>query len=475
VGSKRKKSIKSRWIKSILTVTVTVLLALAAIIIYSVYNRYITAAEMTIRARISPTVDNFFSAYATDDDDFFALGGNEFVENFAYKDKIELWVLNKNGKIIVSSNAFGASSTVGFQDYYDALVSYDHTGISRSQTNNGEKVLALSYILRDPSGENYGALRYLVSLDDAYDQFIDITFIIILSFTLIIVLITLLGRYFVSSIVRPVEKINNITKEIAKGDFTVRIESNSDDEIGELSDSINEMANRLNEIDRMKNEFISTVSHEIRTPLTAIKGWGETLKSIGNDPEISNKGLDIIISETSRLSDMVEELLDFSRIQNGNMKFIYNKFDIVNLIEDVCLSYLQRAESENKNLYFDVRENTHIMVEADESKLKQVIINLIDNAVKYTESGDEIKVSLERAQKYVTIYIEDNGRGISAKDLPHIKEKFYKADYTVRGTGIGLAVADEIIRNHGGVLNISSNEGEGTLIQITLPVYSTEV
>jgi len=318
-------------------------------------------------------------------------------------------------------------------------------------------------------------LRYLVSLDDAYDQFIDITFIIILSFTLIIVLITLLGRYFVSSIVRPVEKINNITKEIAKGDFTVRIESNSDDEIGELSDSINEMANRLNEIDRMKNEFISTVSHEIRTPLTAIKGWGETLKSIGNDPEISNKGLDIIISETSRLSDMVEELLDFSRIQNGNMKFIYNKFDIVNLIEDVCLSYLQRAESENKNLYFDVRENTHIMVEADESKLKQVIINLIDNAVKYTESGDEIKVSLERAQKYVTIYIEDNGRGISAKDLPHIKEKFYKADYTVRGTGIGLAVADEIIRNHGGVLNISSNEGEGTLIQITLPVYSTEV
>lgn len=467
---KRKKTIKSRWIKSILTVTITVLLTLGSIIIYSVYTQYLTAAEMTIRARISPAVDNFFSSYNTGDEDYFALGANDFVESFTYKDKMELCVLNKNGKVIASSNAFGASSTIEINDYYDALVSYNNTAVSLSETGKGERVLALSYILRDANGSNYGSLRYLVSLDDAYEQFLKITIIILLSFVIIIFTIILLGRYFVSSIVRPVEQINQITKEIAKGDFSVRIDTDSDDEIGELSSSINEMANRLNEIDNMKNEFISTVSHEIRTPLTAIKGWGETLKNIGSDSEITRKGLDIIISETSRLSDMVEELLDFSRMQSGSIKIIYKSFDLIQLLEDVCLSYKQRAETENKKLKFSAEAEKNIYIYADEAKIKQVFINLIDNAVKYTKSGDEIIVSVEKTQKHVTIYVEDTGKGISERDLPHIKEKFYKADYTVRGTGIGLAVADEIIKNHGGVMNISSSLNEGTTIQITLPI-----
>ncbi len=472
---KRKKSIKSRWIKSILTVTIAILLVLATVILYSAYTRYITAAEMTIRARISPSIDHYFSYYNNGDEDFFALGANDFVESFAYKDKIELWVLDESRKIVATSNAFGASSTDSFQDFNDALINYNNTGVSRCKTNSGENVLALSYILRDSNGENYGALRYLVSLEEAYRQLNYVAILVIASFGFIIFIITVLGRYFVSSIVRPVEKINQITKEIAKGDFTVRIETDSDDEIGELSDSINEMASQLNQIDKMKNEFISTVSHEIRTPLTAIKGWGETLKNINGDPDLTNKGLDIIISETSRLSDMVEELLDFSRMQNGNMKIIYSSFDLFNLINDVYLSYLNRAEHEKKDIYFDFSVGEHLTVEADEAKIKQVVINLLDNAFKYTDAGGKIKISIERNQKYVTISIEDNGKGISEKDLPHIKEKFYKADNTVRGTGIGLAVTDEIVKNHGGVLNISSVAGEGTIVQITLPVYALEV
>lgn len=475
MSPKKTRTIKSRWIKSILAFTVAILICLASVILYSVHNRYITAAELTIRARISPSVDHYFSYYNTDNEDFFALGANDFVESFAYKDKIELWVLDKNGRIVASSNAFGASSTSGFQDYKDALISYNKTGISRSKTGTDETVLALSYILRDDNGENYGALRYLVSLDEAYNQFLMITLLVLVSFSIIIFLISVLGRYFVSSIVRPVEKINRITKEIAKGDFNVRIETDSDDEIGELSDSINEMASQLNQIEQMKNEFISTVSHEIRTPLTAIKGWGETLKNINNDPEIVNKGLDIIISETSRLSDMVEELLDFSRMQNGNMKIVYSSFDLYNLVNDVYIGYKKRAESENKKIYIRPRNHKDYAIEADEAKIKQVIINLIDNALKYTAEGGEIEISFDKENKFITMCIEDNGKGISESDLPHIKEKFYKADNTVRGTGIGLAVADEIVRNHGGVLNISSVSGEGTVAQVTLPVYAVEV
>lgn len=475
MSQRRKKSIKSRWIKSILAVTVIILLALASVILYSVYTRYITAAEMTIRARISPAIDHFFSYYNNGDEDFFALGANEFIESFTYKDRMELWVIDKNGKIVATSNAFGASSTRDFQDYNDALISYNHTGIDRTTTGSGENVLALSYILRDASGKNYGALRYLVSLDESYKQFFLITLLVLFSFASIIVLITLLGRYFVSSIVKPVEKINQITKEIAKGEFNVRIETNSDDEIGELSDSINEMARQLNEIDKMKNEFISTVSHEIRTPLTAIKGWGETLKNISNDPDITNKGLEIIISETSRLSDMVEELLDFSRMQNGEIKIFPETFDISVLINDIYLSYKQRAQAENKELILSIKDNARVSIDADQPKIKQVIINLLDNALKYTNENGEIKISVDRNQKFITISVIDNGKGIDQTDLPHIKEKFYKADNTVRGTGIGLAVADEIIKNHGGVLNISSEPGFGTVAEVTLPIHAVEV
>lgn len=471
---KGRKTIKSRWIKNILAVTIAVLIALALTILYSVYTRYITTAELTVRARLSSTVDNFFSYYNTNDENFFALGANDFVENFAYKDIMELLVLDKNGETVVSSNAFGASVTSGNEDYSEALVSYNCTGMSVCKTVDGERVLALSYILRNDTGENYGALRYLVSLEDAYKQFFYISLLVILFFGLIITFLSISGRYFVSSIVRPLEKINSITKVIARGDFSVRLNSDTDDEIGELSESINEMTSRLKEAEAMKNDFISTVSHEIRTPLTAIKGWGETLKNINNNPDLTSKGLDIIISETERLSDMVEELLDFSRMQNGNMKFNFEAFNIVEVLDEVYLTYKQKAETENKQLTKFYDSESCLLIKGDEGKIRQVLINIADNALKYSDESSCIKIGLERNEKYVTIYFIDNGRGISEKDLPHIKEKFYKADNTVRGTGIGLAVADEIIKQHNGNLNIRSKIGEGTVAEIVLPVWLTE-
>ena len=472
--ARKRKTIKSRWIQNILMVTVAILIVLAVTILYSVYTRYITTAELTIRARISSTIDNFFSNYNTSDDNSFAIGANDFVKNFAYKDIMEALVLDRDGKTIVSSNAFGASATVSNQDYRDALVSDNRTGVSVNKTLTGEKVMALTYVLVNATGENYGAIRYLVSLDDAMDQFKIITVIIILFFSLIIILITLLGRYFVSSIVQPVEKINQITKVIAKGDFSVRLETDSDDEIGELSKSINEMAGKLNEIDKMKNEFISTVSHEIRTPLTAIKGWGETLKTINNDPMLTDKGLDIIISETSRLSVMVEELLDFSRMQNDNLKMNFNIICLNEVAYDVFVIYRQRAESENKTFVSELNNAEKVFIKGDEAKIRQVLINIIDNALKYTDEKALIKIGLERNQKYVTMYLTDNGKGISKKDLPYVKDKFYKADNTVRGTGIGLAVADEIIKKHGGTLNIKSEIGKGTTVEAVLPIYNPE-
>ena len=171
---------------------------------------------------------------------------------------------------------------------------------------------------------------------------------------------------------------------------------------------------------------------------------------------------------------MVEELLDFSRIQNSEFKISSGIFKLNSVISDIIISYEQRANSENKALINEISSSEDILIKGDEGKIKQVFINIADNALKYTRENATIKIGLERNQKYVTIYFNDNGKGISEKDLPRVKEKFFKADNTVRGTGIGLAVADEIVRIHGGNLDIESKIGTGTTVKIKLPIYIPE-
>lgn len=471
-----RSSIKSRWVKHILLSVILVSFFCSAIVIYSTCVRYFNTVEMTIRARNSKTVDTFFSAYNNGDDDFFTLGAYRFVENFLYKDMMEVWVLDRNRKMIVSSSGFSDYSSENMEDYALALTASDRIGIKRLRLDSGEPVMAMTYILRSDSGENYGALRYLVSMKDMYFQLIFITLLVAIAYLLIVVLISMSGMYFISSIVNPVTEICKTTGEIAKGDFSARIDYDYyDDEIGELCSSINNMAHQLSEIDKMKNDFISTVSHEIRTPLTAIKGWGETLMKVGSDRQILDKGLGIIVNETARLSSMVEELLDFSRMQGGDIKIIVCEVDLSALTEDIYTFYKSKAEDEQISLTFTKYDDEKLTILCDRDKIRQVLINVIDNAIKYTNPGGKIEISVARIQKYVKISISDTGCGIPQKDLPHVKEKFYKANNTVRGTGIGLAVADEIVRMHRGELNLSSEVGQGTTVEIILPVNFKEV
>ena len=468
-------TVKGRWIKNVLLVFTAVMFLFSCIIIYSSCTRYFNSAELAMRARNSKSVDTFFSQYNNGNPETFAIGAHEFVENFQYRDIMEVWVLDKNGKLLVSSSGFSELSYSNREDYNIALESEDNTGVKRMKLSSGEPVMAMTYILRDSAGNNYGALRYLVSMQDMYNQLFMIIVIVIAAFFLVVALMAISGMYFVSSIVNPVSDICRTTAEIAKGDFSSRIDyDNYHDEIGELCMSINNMAQQLSEIDKMKNDFISTVSHEIRTPMTAIKGWGETLKNIGDNPAILNKGLDIIVDETERLSVMVEELLDFSRMQNGKIRLVSEEIDLLYILENVYDIYKQKAVNENINLSLSLDGNTDIRIIGDKGRIRQVMINILDNAIKYTPEGGNISITVARIQKYVKIIVCDSGIGISQKDLPHIKEKFYKADNNVRGTGIGLALADEIIKMHSGEINISSEVSKGTTVEIILPVVLKE-
>lgn len=471
-----KKTIKARWLRNIFFATVLILTIISGILMYSIYLRYNHAAEMTLRSCDTNVADTYFGYYYSLDSKDFSEAAVNFAENYEYRDKIEIWVIDKNGNPLVSSGGYDVSEFADMPDYYEALNSENGISIKKSRTAWHEPVMAMSYILRNFQGENCGAVRYLVSLKDVNKQLYLIFAAVVFGVFLISLLMFNSGYYFVSSIVNPVKVVNQTAKKIAKGDFSARISiPHTDDEIGELCETINNMAEQIGEIDNMKNSFISTVSHEIRTPLTAIKGWSETLSSIAeSDDEVMKKGLEIITSETTRLAGMVEELLDFSRMQSGKLQMKVGIVDIIAEIQQAFLMYRPKAESEGKKVILNLCETENSFVLGDSDRICQVFINILDNSVKYTERGGKIIISVENSENYVKISFSDNGCGISENDLLHVKEKFYKANNDKHGTGIGLAVVDEIIKLHNGIFEIESTQGAGTKVEVMLPVYKKE-
>jgi len=291
---------------------------------------------------------------------------------------------------------------------------------------------------------------------------------LVLAGLLVIFFVIISSYYFMNSIITPIKEIGATAKRIAQGDFKARIRKTNDDEIGQLCDTINEMADELGAAEKMKNDFISSISHELRTPLTAIKGWAETMQEGGIDRETYDRGMGIIIRESERLSGIVEELLDFSRMQSGRMTLTMDKIDILAELGEAVYMFSDRAKMEHKFLLYEEPEILSPVL-GDINRLRQVFVNVIDNALKYTSEGGTISVTASEADGQIRVVISDNGCGIPAEHLPNVKKKFYKANQTVRGSGIGLALADEIMALHSGSLEIESHEGVGTAVTIVIP------
>ena len=391
--------------------------------------------------------------------------------SFKYKDKIEVQVIDRFGEVVVSTTGF-ETATDSMPDYERAKTS--GTAVSRLTTSSGERIMAGSTMIYDSNGNTLGAYRWITSMRSADKMTALFVIVMAVSALAILGFCTYSGLFFIKSIVRPVRDVSNIARKIAMGDFESRIEITKNDEIGELCDTINYMAAELSQAENLKNDFISSVSHELRTPLTAIRGWGETAKmSVGTDDELVNRGLDVVLSEADRLSGLVEELLDFSRMQTGRLTVVAQPFNISKLLEESASMYAELSKKQGIELIFTpTAEKIEVM--GDINRIKQVFININDNAVKYTESGGQVLISQIKEEACVRIEVTDTGVGIPAQDLDRVKEKFYKANKTVRGSGIGLAVADEIIKQHKGLLFIESTEGVGTKATIVLPIFESE-
>ena len=395
----------------------------------------------------------------------------ELVERFNNKEKMELQVLDKTGAALISSTGFVPAIDLNMEDFKRALqAGSNDRGVWTGKNANRENVMAYTLLERDQNGNVIGALRYVVSLTLVDRQVWILVGVMLLFGVVIVFFVALSSSYFISSIVNPVTEIGRAARRIALGEYDFRIEKKYDDEIGELCDTLNYMAGEIDTAERMKNDFISSVSHELRTPLTAIKGWSETLRQVGpDDTEMMEKGLDVIAGEAERLSGIVEELLDFSRMQSGHLMMKFGRTDVVAELEEAVFLFRDRAEKSGIAMQYVEAPDIQPVL-GDRDRLKQVFINVLDNAIKYSNAGGKIRVEAADMGGHVQIVVSDTGVGISKEDLPNIKNKFYKANKTRPGSGIGLALADEIIRRHKGRLDIESEEGVGTTVIITLPV-----
>lgn len=465
------RGITRRWLFSTLGVILAIIVLVVVFLSISVRSVCYSTVERALTAR-SDDARSVFPSFVSEDMSSFLDSAMAYAPGFAYRDEMELEVLNASGRTVLTSSGIRTEDDAA-ADYLAAAESDDGFICRTGTLGTGEKVMSVIRVIRDPSGEPLGGLRYISSLRAADSRVTVYTLIAVFVGIVIIVIVTLTGSYFIRSIVRPVRVMSETSKRIAQGDFSARIDKMHNDEIGDLCDSINDMASELAANEKLKNDFISRVSHELRTPLTAIKGWAETMQGGVPDRITLDKGMSVIVKESSRLTSLVEELLDFSKIQSGRFTMQMERMDILAEIDEAVYMLKERAISEGKHLLYDDPEEMPVIY-GDHNRLKQVFLNVIDNALKYTAEGGMIGVQVYRDYKdnTVKIIVADNGCGINPEDLPKVKDKFYKANQKINGSGIGLAVADEIIRMHKGSLDIESSPEVGTTVTISLPIYN---
>lgn len=464
------QGLRRRWMINSLT-AILLIMVIMVVAIAMLYSSYCYSSMRSGLESKAKSASDFFSSYATDESTYLSMA-NYYINDFDDRDKLDLQFINTRGQIILSSYGLTAGGTPGTNDIDSAITNQTVSSWVGRNPDTNERIMAVSSPIIY-NGEVRGVMRLVTSLSIADRQIIVMVLLAMAVAAVILCLVYIVNIYFIRSIIEPISRITDTTRAIAGGSYGIQIEKHYNDESGSLIDAINNMSTKISETERMKSEFISSVSHELRTPLTAINGWSETLLTGEiTDEESVRKGLSIIVSEGKRLSKMVEELLEFSRIEDGRFTLNVEPVDIQAEFEDAVFTYRQFYRQQNIRLEYTDRAGELDPIPGDPERLRQVFSNVLDNAAKHGGENQLIQADLsaDREEEMVVIRIRDHGPGVPEKDLPHVKEMFYKGSSKVRGNGIGLAVCDEIITHLGGTLDISNAPGGGCLVEIRLPM-----
>ena len=469
--SKRTSGLRRRWMTSSLLPVITILVLISALVSIGLGSAYYSNARSALEAKAAAGAE-YFNTYAMTSYEEYYHSATLYANSFEDSDRIELQFLNSNGAVDVSTRSMMIGSAPGTQDVYDALSSGVISSYLGRDNATGERIIAASGLLKF-QGEVVGIIRLVTSAHNLDSQVL-LTVMIILAIMLAVSFVVVISSLLlINNVVAPVSAVSEAAKQISGGSYGFCIPNRYADEMGELVDNINDMSVKIGQNEKLQQEFISSVSHELRTPLTAINGWAETLLAdVGEseEEEAQRRGLSIIVKESSRLTKMVEELLDFSKIADGRFTLDMEPMDLQAEFEDTVYTYHQIFKQEGITLLYTAGDEYDEIISADPVRLKQVFCNVLDNAAKHGGSGKRIVTRLNRSRGHYIITVRDFGPGIPEADLPHVKEKFYKGSSKARGSGIGLAVCDEIIRLHDGTFSIDNAKGGGAIVTIKLPI-----
>lgn len=344
---------------------------------------------------------------------------------------------------------------------------YSYQKIINKKT--GEEVIALSYPLSD-NQKQIGIIR-LISSTAKVKENVNNQMIIFLFFGFTIFLFALVVSFYASKRwIVPIKNLTKVGEKLAQGDFKVKASEDGKNEISELGQTLNYMSENIVKREDMKNEFISSVSHELRTPLTSIKGWAITLqaKEIQKNEDMLNQGLTIIENEGERLSLMVEDLLNFSRLSSTSFQYEKEDLNIVEIAKEVYQQLYPRSLNEKINFDFKTAYE-EIIVNCDKNRMKEVFINIIDNAMKFTPKDGHIDIFISKEDENVNIEVKDDGEGIKEDEISFVSSKFFKGSSSKSQTGLGLSICEEIVKAHDGKLVIKSKYTVGTSVIVVLP------
>lgn len=467
-AAKKIQGLRRRWLINTVTVVCTLGLAcvLAVSAAFSAY--YYTAMEKDMRYRASSTV-KFLTDYRNQSDDTFCQSCIAYVHTFEDGDSIELQFLDADGTVVVSSYANGQGTAPATPDITEAVSSREISSYVGRSHLTGMRIMAVSSPVVDSDGEIIGLLRYVTATAKMDKQIAAVVAISMGVLCVFVVVVLLRSNSYIRSVLVPLSEIIDKAQKIANGSYGIQIQTKFDDEIGDLAGMINEMSLKISENEKIQRDFISSLSHELRTPLTAITGWSETLLSSDKLDLDTRRGVRIIHREADRLTGMVVDLLDFTRIQDDRMTLNMETVDIRAEFEDTVFMYGSRLAEEGISLKYVDNDQDIPEISCDPQRLRQVFLNILNNAVKHGGEGKQIDAGISYDNEYVIVRIRDYGPGIPMDELSLVKKKFYKGSSKARGTGIGLAVSDEIVQKHGGELTLENALTGGTLVTIRLP------
>lgn len=382
-------------------------------------------------------------------------------ENIDISEETPTVIYNMNENKIYENGVWDLSNNLEFQ-----------AGTLRRSILNGEKWIVLDENIQK-EGITVAQIRVYYSLDSVNKTLGRIKLIIVFAVPFYFIITVLGGLLIAKTALDPISKVTKTAKSIGRVDLSSRINGNkSRDEVGELIDTFNEMLERLEESFNKEKRFTSDASHELRTPVSIIMAYTETLlKEIETErsADETRKSIEVIDKESKRMNTIISQLLTLTRGYEGRYKFVKETFDLSEVIENVMDELTEIAESAHIELAY--KNNGAVLIDADQSLVTQLMLNFIENAIKYGKEFGHVWVSNVQREDETIIIIEDDGIGIEEEQQKHIFERFFRADQARdrRGTGLGLSIAKWIVEEHGGKIEVSSVLGEGTTFEIRFP------